>query len=489
MDNLGLALSYDDVSLKTCYSDVVVKKVDLSTRFSRNVPLNCPIVGSPMDTVTEHKMAIEMAKLGGLGIIHRNLSPKDQAIEVARVKFYLNGHISKPICVKADDVIADIIRMIKEREFTFHSFPVMDNDGKAIGLLTGNDFEFCTDYALRAVEVMSKDLVTSEEGISLKDAYQIMLVSKKKVLPLINSEGEFSGMYVFSDVKRLISGGSSIYNIDSKGNLRVGATVGVGEEALERVELMANKGVDVIIIDTAHGDSKAVFSTLRELKNSFSKLDIVAGNVSEGESAKRLVDDGADGIRVGQGPGSICSTRVVAGVGCPQLTAVHECSKAIRGSDVPVCADGGIKFSGDITKAIAAGGDTVMLGGMLAGTKESPGKTIIRQGMPVKMYRGMGSQEAMQSSKASRERYGQTGEQSDKLVPEGVSGVMPYKGDVAKVIFQLVGGLQSGMGYLGANNIKSLQEKANFHRVSKTAQEESHPHTVTITEEAPNYSR
>lgn len=487
MEKLGLALSFDDVTLRTRYSEIKLREVNLSTKFSRNVPLKCPIISSPMDTVTEHRMAIEMAKLGGLGIIHRNLSPKDQAAEVARVKFYLNGLILKPISVKMNETIGDIVKMIKERDFAFNSFPVVDENEKFVGLLTGNDFEFCVDYALEAKEVMSKNLLTAPEGISLEEAYKKMLTNKKKVLPLIDQNGSLSGMYVFSDVKRIMTDGLPLYNVDSKGNLRVGATVGVGDEAIERAELMINKGVDVIVIDTAHGDSKAVYDTLIELKNNFSELDIVVGNISEAESAKNLVDAGVDGIKVGQGPGSICTTRIVAGVGCPQISAVHECSKAIRGSQVPVCADGGIKYSGDVVKAIAAGGDSVMLGGALAGTKESPGKTIVRQGVTVKVYRGMGSQEAMEASKASRERYGQAEEKIDKLVPEGVSGVVPYKGEVAKTIFQFVGGLRSGMGYLGAESIESLQEKAAFHRVLPAGQVESHPHNVVMTEEAPNY--
>jgi IMP dehydrogenase len=487
MEKLGLAMSYGDVTLRTQYSDIILGEVDLSTRFSRKVPLKCPIVSSPMDTVTEYKMAIEMAKLGGLGIIHRNLMPVDQASEVARVKFYLNGLILKPVCVKLDETIGSIIKMVEEKDFAFRTFPVIDNDGKFVGLLTGNDFEFCIDHTLTAKDVMSKNLLTAPIDVTLKDAYQKMLVNKKKVLPLIDVKGGLSGMYIFSDVKRIMTDGLPQYNTDSKGNLRVGATVGVGDEAIERAELMTNKNVDVIVIDTAHGDSKAVYDTLKELKNNFSGLDIVVGNVSEAESAKRLADAGADGIKVGQGPGSICTTRVVAGVGCPQVTAVHECSKAIRGSGVPVCADGGIKYSGDVAKAIGAGGDTVMLGGTLAGTKESPGKTIINQGVTVKVYRGMGSQEAMESSKASRERYGQTDNKSDKLVPEGVSGVVLYQGKVANTIFQFIGGLRSGMGYLGADSIKSLQEKAVFHRVLPAGQAESHPHSIAITKEAPNY--
>ena len=487
MENLGLALSFADVRLKTKHSKIKPSDVDLATKFSRNIPLYCPIVSSPMDTVTEHNMAIEMAKSGGIGIIHRKLSPKDQATEVARVKFYLNGLIKRPICVKPDETIEAIVNMTKEKRYSFHSFPVLDNEGKLIGLLTGNDFEFCTDNQLTANQIMSTDLVTAKGGISIEEAFRLMQESKKKILPLVDSKGRLVGMYIHSDVKRIISGGSLKYNLDENGNLRVGAAVGVGDEVLERVELMTERGIDVIVIDTAHGDSGDVFDTLRELKRNYPDLDVVVGNVSEGESAKRLVDAGADGVKVGQGPGSICTTRIVAGVGCPQVTAVYNCAMAIRGSDVPVCADGGIKYSGDITIALASGAETVMLGGMLAGSEEAPGETIMRQGVPVKTYRGMGSLEAMQESNAARERYGQVESESNKLVPEGVSGVVPYKGEVSNILFQCLGGLGSGMGYLGAVNIKELQERADFYRISGAGMAESHPHNITITKDAPNY--
>jgi len=487
MDDLGIALSYEDATLRTCQSEVSLSEIDLSSKFSRRVPLNMPIISSPMDTVTEHKMAIEMAKLGGLGIIHRNLSPEEQATEIARVKFVLNGLILKPICVNMNDSIESILRMKDSKDFDFASFPVLDSDGKFIGLLTGNDFDFCTDNSVRAFDIMSDNIQTASGEISLSDAYAQMLKNKKKILPLIGSRGEITGMYVFSDLKRIMTGGSPLFNIDSKGNLRVGGTVGVGQEALKRAELMANKGVDVLVIDTAHGDSKNVYDTLKELRSTFSDIDIVVGNVSEPESAQRLVEGGADGIKVGQGPGSICTTRVVAGVGCPQLTAVYECSKAIRGSGVPICADGGIKYSGHVVKALAAGASNVMLGSELAGTKETPGDTIIRNGVQVKIYRGMGSEEAMKESKSSRERYGQSNQRVDKLVPEGLSGTVAYKREVANTIFLHEGGLRSGMGYLGAKNIEQLQENANFRRVLPAGQAESHPHSLLSAEEAPNY--
>jgi len=492
MDRIGLALSYGDVRLRTGQSNVTPGEVDLKTRFSRNVPLNCPIVSSPMDTVTEHKMAIEMAKLGGLGIIHRALSPKEQALEVARVKFYLNGLIKKPICVKAEEKVENILRMIEEKGFLFRSFPVLDSNGRVVGILTNNDFEFCADLQATAGEIMSKDLITVNEYPPLESVFEIMRKNKKKVLPVVDRDGFPTGMFIYSDIKRIVTGSSTAYNVDANGNLRVGAAIGVGEAELERVELCLKKGVDVVVIDTAHGDSQGVYSTLemlKEIKKIYPNLDLVVGNISEAESAKRLADAGVDGIKVGQGPGSICTTRIVAGVGCPQVTAVYDCAKAVRGTGIPICADGGIEYSGDIPIAIGAGAETVMLGNMLSGTLESPGEVIMRRGFPVKKYRGMGSLGAMEKSKASRERYGQVADAKDKLVPEGVEGVVPFKGPVEPIVFQLLGGLRSGMGYVGAATIVELKEKADFRRISRAGLSESHPHGITITEDVPNYER
>lgn len=489
MDKLGLALSYGDVRLKTGHSTILPADANLSSFFSRHVPMNCPIVSSPMDTVTEHKMAIQMAKLGGLGIIHRALSPEDQAAEVAKVKVYLNGLIKKPVCVNENDTIEEIKKIIEDKDFSFRSFPVLNDSGKLVGLLTNNDFDFCTDHKLRAKDVMSDNLITAKDGTALDEAYKIMQDKKKKILPIVNDAGAISGMYVFSDLKRIITGGSPMYNLDANGNLRVGAAIGTGKDVFDRVELLVRKGVDAVVIDTAHGDSKTVVEVLKEIKKNYNSLDVVVGNISEGESAKRLVDAGADGIKVGQGPGSICTTRVIAGIGCPQVTAIYNCAKAVRGSGVPVCADGGIQYSGDITIALAAGAHSVMLGNLLAGTKETPGEVTIRQGSTVKEYRGMGSLAAMQSSAASKERYGQAGNAKDKLVPEGIEGVVPYKGEVDKIIFQLLGGLRSGMGYVGAATVDELQAKADFYRISSVGLTESHPHSLLVIKDAPNYSR
>jgi len=487
MDALGLAMSFGDVRLKTGHTSILPADVDLSSRFSRNVPLKCPIVSSPMDTVTEHNMAIAMAKLGGLGIIHRGLSPKEQSTEVAKVKFYLNGLIKKPIFVKSDQSVGSVLRMIEEKGFSFRSFPVIDQAGNLVGIVTGNDFEFCTNLDVSIRAIMSQELLTTDENKPVEEVYEMMLKNKKKILPVVGKDGECAGMYIYSDIKRIMTGGSSQFNIDSNSNLRVGAAIGVGDDARERMELLSKKGVDLVVIDTAHGDTETAIATLKEIKKNYPGIDVVIGNISEGDSAVRLVEAGADGLRVGQGGGSICTTRIVAGIGCPQVTAVYNCSKAVRGSGVPICADGGIEYSGDITVALAAGAESVMLGKMLAGTEETPGDVIFRQGTAYKTYRGMGSLGAMQASKASRERYGQVSSDKDKLVPEGVEGVVPFKGDVGNIIFQNVGGLRSGMGYLGARTILELHEKSDFHRISGAGLSESHPHGIHMTEEAPNY--
>jgi len=489
IEALGLALSYGDVRLKTSHSEVAPNNVNLASRFSRGVPLKAPLVSAPMDMITEHKMAIALAISGGLGIIHRSLTPKDQAKEVSRVKFYLNGLIEKPICLSGDDTVKSVLKLIEEKGYSFHSFPVLDARGKLAGLISNNDIEFCSDTRLKVAQIMTKakNLVTAEGNISLKQAFAIMQKNKKKILPLINKQKKLTGMYVYSDVKRVMTGGSPFYNLDVNGNLRVGAAIGVGQDALIRAELLSERGVDVLVIDTAHGDSKAVLETLKELKKKYSKIDIVVGNVSEAESAKRLAQAGADGIKVGQGPGSICTTRVVAGIGCPQVTAVYNCARALRGADVPICADGGIEYSGDVTVALAAGADSVMLGRMFAGTTETPGEVFIRNGAPVKQYRGMGSLAAMEKSQASRERYAQAETSKDKLVPEGVEAVVPYKGEVTKIIFQILGGLRSGMGYTGVTDIQELQAKADFYYISAAGLSESHPHGITMEKEAPNY--
>lgn len=484
----GLALTYDDVRLKTGYSTVPPSHVNLKSMFSRRVGLNIPIASAAMDTVTDGAMAIAIAKQGGIGVIHRNLSPKEQATQVKRSKYHLNGLIEKPTTVRESDTLESVLHRRNEKKYSFHSFPVLGSDGRLVGLLTRNDFDFCSDSSLPVSRVMTTELVTAPSGTTLNEAYDIMSRQKKKILPLVDTDHRLAGMYVFSDVARIRRGSSSIYNLDEAGHLRVAAAIGVDDDAFERIELLG-RHVDVVVIDTAHGDSEPVFRTLRAIKKMNPLFDVVVGNVSEGESAKRLVLAGADGIKVGQGPGAICTTRIVAGIGAPQVTAVYNCAKAIEGSGVPICADGGIRYSGDIPIAIGAGAHSVMLGSVLAGTKEAPGDSIMREGVPVKVYRGMGSLAAMETHRASRERYGQTEKDGGKLVPEGVETVVPFRGNVEDVLYQYVGGLRAGMGYVGAADIEELREKADFRRILEAGIRESHPHDVTMTSDAPNYRR
>lgn len=483
MDLLGLALTYDDVRLKSGYSEVEPSKVFITSHFSRNVTLNSPIVSAAMDTVTESPMAIAMAKFGGLGIIHKALTPEVQAEHVRRVKLHLNGLIEKPICVFEDQTIEEILRRQREKGYGFHSFPVLTRDGKLVGLLTRTDFELCGDQSRTAKEQMTprEQLLLAEPKTSLREAHSILGSAKKKVLPLITEGGELAGMYVFSDAARLIGGSHKQYNVDSEGHLRVGAAIGTGEDGLIRSELLVKAGCDVLVIDTAHGDSKNVIETLIEIKKLYSIIDVVVGNISEPESADRLANAGADGIKVGQGPGTICTTRIVAGIGGPQVTAAYKCSLVLRDRNVPVCADGGITYSGAITIAIGAGASSVMLGSMLAGTDESPGEVKDTSKGRVKAYRGMGSLGAMQASRAARERYLQDDAASDKIIPEGVEALVPYQGSVADVLFKQIGGLRKGMGYVGADSISALQEKADFHRITGAGLRESHPHDIITT--------
>lgn len=484
----GLALTFDDVRLRTGYAEVMPDSVNIESKFSRNVGLKIPIASAAMDTVTEYELAIELAKLGGVGVIHRSLSLEDQAFHVARVKNHLNGLIEKPICVYEDESISSVLSRRESNGYPFHSFPVLNRGGRLVGIVTGNDFEFCGYSSLNVKEVMSTELLTAEDGTSIDSAYDLMRREKRKILPLVKADGQISGMYVFSDVKRIKTRSAENYNVDNRGQLRVAAAVGTGEEALERVAKLYGKHVDVIVIDTAHGDSRAVIDTLKEIKKNCS-LDVVVGNVSIGESAKRLADAGADGIKVGQGPGSICTTRVIAGIGRPQLSAVYDCAKAIEGYDIPICADGGLRSSGDIPVAIAAGAHFVMMGSMLAGTEEAPGEIVFVEGRQWKSYRGMGSIGAMETSRSSRERYLQKQTGKNQIIPEGIEGLVPYKGRLADVLFQYVGGLRRGMGYVGAASIEELREKGEFDRITSAGFSESHPHDIKITKDSPNYRR
>lgn len=483
----GDALAYGDVRLRTGYSAVMPDQVSLESRFTRNVGLKIPLVSAAMDTVTEAPLAIALAKLGGLGVIHRNLDPSAQAHEVSRVKYHLNGCIQRPICVRATQSIEEILALREHKGYTFHSFPVLDAGRRLVGILTQNDFDFCSDRSSKVADAMTKEIITAPPETTLSEAYEIMKVHRKKVLPLVDSERHVVGLYIFTDLARIKSGEQSSHNLDARGQLIVGAAIGVLDDAFERVELLAEKNVDVVVIDTAHADAAPVYETLREIKASYPNLDVMVGNVSEYLSARSLCEAGADGIKVGQGPGSICTTRIIAGIGCPQVTAVYNCAHVANQFGVPVCADGGIEFSGDIPIAIGAGATSVMMGSLFAGTKEAPGEIVFLEGRRWKGYRGMGSIEALEVSKSSRERYRQVNTGKNELIAEGIGGLVDYKGDLADVVTQYVGGLRRGMGYVGAATIEELREKADFLRVSPAGRAESHPHGLRITQSAPNY--
>lgn len=488
MERVALALGYNDVRLKTGYSTVLPKDADLHTRFSRNILVNLPVISAPMDTVTEANMAIAMAMFGGLGIIHRNLTPEDQASAVARVKHQLNAFIPDPICVRANQTVKEVLAMVEQKGYKFRSFPVLNSPGRVIGIVSSSNFEFCPDANKKIADIMSKEVIGATDGIDIQKAYRTMMKHRIKILPVFDQQNNLAGIYTLADVRRIVTGNSVEYNLAANGTLCVGAAIGVGEDGKNRMDLLAEAKADAVVIDTAHGDSKGVMEMVRYCKRKYPNIDIVAGNVSEAESAKRLAKAGADGVKVGQGPGSICTTRIVAGVGCPQVTAVYACAKALRGSGVPVCADGGIVNSGDIPIALAVGASTVMLGKLLAGTTESPGDVILGQNdKRVKVYRGMGSLAAMKQSQASRERYQQGGNEPSKLVPEGIESEVPFKGDVSGVLELLIGGLRSGMGYCGAGTIADLQKRADFWRITDAGLKESHPHGLEYFKKAPNY--
>lgn len=485
----GLALGYNDVRLRTRHSEILPKDADLRSRISRNISAEIPIISSPMDTVTEASMGIAMAELGGIGVIHKNLSPEKQVSAVQKVKHELSAFVSDPICIMSDSTVAEVLEFARKKGFKFLSFPVRDRKGNIIGVITSRDFKFCMDAGKRIAEVMSKEIISAPAGTKPLAAYKILMTNRIEILPIFDRKKALVGIYTLADVKRIVDGNALSYNLAPDGSLRVGAAIGVGDEARQRLVLLAKAKVDLVVIDTAHGDSSGVLEMVKYCKQNYPDIDVIAGNVSEAESAKRLAKAGVDGVRVGQGPGSICTTRIVAGVGCPQVTAVHDCAKILRGSGVPVWADGGIEHSGDITIALAAGASAVMLGKLLAGTTESPGDIILRPDKtPAKVYRGMGSLGAMKENRASKERYGQAENPNDKLVPEGVETEIDFKGDVSSIIHQLLGGLRSGMGYCGAENIAVLQEKADFHRITSAGLAESHPHGLGQIKKAPNYA-
>ncbi len=482
---LGEGLTYDDVLLVPAYSDVLPRDVNIQSNFTRNITLNIPIISAAMDTVTESKMAIAMAREGGIGVLHKNMTIGQQAMKVRRVKRAESGMIMDPVTLPEDALVRDAKASM--REHSIGGIPIVDPESKLIGIVTNRDLRFEKNNQRPISEVMtSTNLVTVAEGTSLSEAEGILQENKIEKLPVVNGQNKLVGLITFRDITKLNQ--KPIANKDKFGRLRVAAAIGVTADALERTTALVGAGVDAIIIDTAHGHTKGVVETLKAIKKEFPDLEVVVGNIATGEAAKYLVKAGADAVKVGIGPGSICTTRVVAGVGFPQFSAVLEVASAIKGSGVPVIADGGIRYTGDIPKAMAAGADSVMLGSLLAGTKESPGETIIYEGRKFKSYRGMGSVEAMKEG--SKDRYFQDVEDDiKKLVPEGIVGRVPYKGELYESIHQFVGGLRAGMGYCGAKDIKTLQESGQFIKVTSSGINEGHPHDVTITKESPNYSR
>jgi IMP dehydrogenase len=482
---IGEGLTYDDVLLVPNYSHVLPREVSIQTKFSRNITLNVPIVSAAMDTVTESSMAIAMAQEGGIGVLHKNMTIEQQAAKVRKVKRAESGMIIDPVTLPLNATVADAKAAMKE--YGIGGIPVVDENQKLKGIVTNRDLRFEKNSTRPIVEVMTKEnLVTVAEGTSLQEAEVVLQGHKIEKLPVIDKDNKLVGLITFRDITKLNQRPNA--NKDKYGRLRVAAALGVTADAVERATALVNAGVDAVIIDTAHGHTKGVVDVLKLVKAQFPDLDVIVGNIATPEAAQYLVQNGADGVKVGIGPGSICTTRIVAGVGFPQFSAVLEVAAAIKGSGVPVIADGGIRYTGDIPKAIAAGADCVMLGSLLAGTKESPGETIIFEGRKFKSYRGMGSVEAMQTG--SKDRYFQDVEDDvKKLVPEGIVGRVPYKGELNESMLQFVGGLRAGMGYCGAKDIATLQETGRFVRLTSSGISESHPHNVTITKEAPNYSR
>ena len=477
-------LTYDDVLLVPAYSEVLPRTVQLSTKFSRNIDLHIPFVTAAMDTVTESAMAIAIAREGGIGVIHKNMGIEEQARQVAIVKRAENGMIYDPVTIQRGRTVGDALALMAE--YHIGGIPVVDDDKHLVGIVTNRDLRFERDLNKLVEEVMtSENLVTTTQQADLAAATLILQENKIEKLPVVDKDGRLVGLITYKDITKAKD--KPMACKDSKGRLRVAAGVGVTADTMDRMSALIQAGADAIVIDTAHGHSKFVIEKLREAKATFSDVDIVVGNVATGAAARMLAEAGADAVKVGIGPGSICTTRVVAGVGVPQLSAIYDVATALQGTGVPLIADGGLRYSGDVVKALAAGGYSVMIGSLVAGTEESPGETIIFNGRKFKTYRGMGSLEAMENG--SKDRYFQSGVvEVKKLVPEGIAGRVPYKGSVQEVIYQLVGGLRSGMGYCGANTIEALHG-AKFTRITNAGVLESHPHDITITSEAPNYSR
>ncbi len=482
---ISLGLTYDDVLLVPAYSEVLPRDVSTSSKFSRNITLNVPVISAAMDTVTESQMAIAMASEGGLGVLHKNMTIEAQADKVRKVKRSESGMIIDPVTLPTTALVSDAKKIMQE--YKIGGIPIVGDSGMLVGIVTNRDLRFEKNNERPIMEVMtSESLVTAKEGISMNDAEAILQSHKIEKLPVVDASNKLVGLITFRDITRVTVTPKA--NKDTYGRLKVAAAVGVTPDVLDRVAALAKAGVDAVVIDTAHGHTKGVVEVLKKIKKAYPEIDVVVGNIATAEAAKYLVKAGADGIKVGIGPGSICTTRIIAGVGYPQLSAVLEVASVLANTDVPLIADGGVRYTGDIVKAIAAGADCVMLGSLLAGTKESPGETVIYEGRKFKTYRGMGSVEAMK--KGSKDRYFQDVEDDiKKLVPEGIVGRVPYKGELNESIHQFIGGLRAGMGYCGAKDIEALQQTARFVQITASGIKESHPHNVQITKEAPNYSR
>ena len=476
-------LTFDDVSLVAQYADFLPADADLQTRFTRGITMNMPIISAAMDTVTEARMAIAMAMLGGIGIVHKNLTPERQATIVSDVKHHLNGLIAHPVTFRVNQTLKDVRQTRAAKGYSFSGFPILDENDALVGILTAADIKFARKPDTPIADIMTRDVVTAPKGTSLKQAYDIMMKQKIGKLPLVD-KGRLIGLYSFADVRVLIQNVEPLYNRDSHYRLRVGAAVGPNDQ--ERVATLLKAGVDAVVVDTAHGHTKGVVDMVKWVKKNHPDLEVVAGNIVTAEAAVALRDAGADAVKVGIGPGSICTTRVVTGVGVPQITAVYACVKALE-SSIPVIADGGIRYSGDVAKAIAAGAECVMMGAVLAGTDESPGEKIIYQGRQYVAYRGMGSLAAMQSNAGSRERYGQGEASTEDLVPQGIEGIVPYSGTIKQVLTQYMGGLRSAMGFCGCRTIPEMRQKSRLIRITSAGVAEAHPHDVKIMKEAPNY--
>ncbi len=475
------ALTFDDVLLVPSYSEIIPADTDVRSFLTRNININVPIVSASMDTVTESKLAIAIALKGGMGIVHKNMSISNQADEVRRVKRSQSGMIKDPITMEKNSNVKDALSIMKKHQIG--GIPIINSSNELIGIVTNRDLRFQKDSSIKISKIMTKKVVTAKVGISLDSAEKILKEHKIEKLPIVEGK-KFVGLITYKDILKNKSMPDACK--DHLGRLRVGAAIGVSEDWEERIDRLINSSVDVISIDTAHAHSKSVIDVLKTIKSNYS-IDVIVGNIATGDAAKKLVDSGADAVKVGVGPGSICTTRIIAGVGMPQLSAIYDVSNKIKGSGVPVIADGGIRFSGDVVKALAAGANSVMIGSLLAGTEETPGDIILYEGRKYKAYRGMGSVEAMEAG--TKDRYFQQNENDPKkLVPEGIVGRVPYKGDVSEVIYQITGGLRAGMGYVGARNISKLQ-KANFVRITNAGSIEGHPHDVFITRESPNYSK